>query len=252
MANTIQLKRKSTAGMSGVTLNRGEVLHNEADDILWIGEGSSPSNIEVGGRGYYVTKGTTQTVSGAKTFSSSSNSFTGNGSGLTTLNGSNISSGTVAAARLPDLDDITAPSGNVSLNSNKIVNLAAPSAGTDAVNKTYADSLIADPDLTGTPTAPTPSANDNSTNIATTAYVQTELSQLIDSAPVALDTLNELAAALGDDANFSTTINTALGNRLRIDVNNQGLSATEKTNAQTNMLGVTFANATIDGGTISG
>lgn len=252
MANTIQLKRKSTTGMSGVTLSRGEVLHNEADDILWIGEGSSPSNIEVGGRGYYVTKGTTQTVSGAKTFSSSSNSFTGNGSGLTTLNGSNISSGTVAAARLPDLDDITAPSGNVSLNSNKIVNLAAPSAGTDAVNKTYADSLIADPDLTGTPTAPTPSANDNSTNIATTAYVQTELSQLIDSAPVALDTLNELAAALGDDANFSTTINTALGNRLRIDVNNQGLSATEKTNAQTNMLGVTFANATIDGGTISG
>lgn len=252
MANTIQLKRKSTTGMSGVTLSRGEVLHNEADDILWIGEGSTPSNIEVGGRGYYVTKGTTQTVSGAKTFSSSSNSFTGNGSGLTTLNGSNISSGTVAAARLPDLDDITAPSGNVSLNSNKIVNLAAPTAGTDAVNKTYADSLIADPDLTGTPTAPTPSANDNSTNIATTAYVQTELSQLIDSAPAALDTLNELAAALGDDANFSTTINTALGNRLRIDVNNQGLSATEKTNAQTNMLGVTFANATIDGGTISG
>lgn len=252
MANTIQLKRKSTTGMSGVSLNRGEVLHNEADDILWIGEGSSPSNIEVGGRGYYVTKGTTQTVSGAKTFSSSSNSFTGNGSGLTTLNGSNISSGTVAAARLPDLDDITAPSGNVSLNSNKIVNLAAPTTGTDAVNKTYADALIADPDLTGTPTAPTPSANDNSTNIATTAYVQTELSQLIDSAPVALDTLNELAAALGDDANFSTTINTALGNRLRIDVNNQGLSATEKTNAQTNMLGVTFANATIDGGTISG
>ena len=153
---------------------------------------------------------------------------------------------------MPDLDDITAPSGNVSLNSNKIVNLAAPTTGTDAVNKTYADALIADPDLTGTPTAPTPSANDNSTNIATTAYVQTELSQLIDSAPVALDTLNELAAALGDDANFSTTINTALGNRLRIDVNNQGLSATEKTNAQTNMLGVTFANATIDGGTISG
>ena len=252
MANTIQLKRKSTAGMSGVTLNRGEVLHNENDDILWIGNGASTTNIEVGGRGYYVTKGTTQNVSGAKTFSSSSNSFTGNGSGLTTLNGSNISSGTVAAARLPDLDDITAPSGNVSLNSNKIVNLAAPTTGTDAVNKTYADALIADPDLTGTPTAPTPSANDNSTNIATTAYVQTELSQLIDSAPVALDTLNELAAALGDDANFSTTINTALGNRLRIDVNNQGLSATEKTNAQTNMLGVAFENATIDGGTISG
>lgn len=252
MANTIQLKRKSTTGMSGVTLNRGEVLHNENDDILWIGEGSSTANIEIGGRGFYVTKGTAQTVSGAKTLNNASNSFTGNGSGLTALNGSNISSGSIAAARLPDLDDITAPSGNVSLNSNKIVNLAAPTSGTDGVNKTYADGLIDDPDLTGTPTAPTPSANDNSTRIATTAYVQTELGELIDSAPAALDTLNELAAALGDDASFSSTINTALGNRLRIDVNNQGLSATQKTNSQTNMLGVTFANATIDGGTISG
>lgn len=252
MANTIQLKRKSTTGMSGVSLSRGEVLHNEADDILWIGEGSSPSNIEVGGRGYYVTKGTTQTVGGAKTFSSSSNSFTGNGSGLTTLNGSNISSGTVAAARLPDLDDITAPSGNVSINSNKIVNLAAPSAGTDAVNKTYADALIADPDLTGTPTAPTPSANDNSTNIATTAYVQAELTALIGGASAAYDTLGELATALTNNDSDIATITTALGNRLRIDVNSQGLSATQKTNAQTNMLGVTFANTTIDGGTISG
>ena len=251
MANTIQLKRKSTTNMSGVTLARGEVLHNENDDILWIGEGSSPANIEVGGRGYFATLGTTQTVTGAKTMNSSSNVFTGNGAALTALNGTQVTTGTVAAARLPDLDSITAPSGNVSINSNKIVNLAAPTAGTDAVNKTYADALIADPDLTGTPTAPTPSANDNSTNIATTAYVQTELTDLIDSAPAALDTLNELAAALGDDASFSSTINTSLGNRLRIDVSNQGLSSTQKTNSQTNMFGVTFANTTIDGGTLS-
>ena len=251
MANTIQLKRKSTTNMSGVTLARGEVLHNENDDILWIGEGSSPANIEVGGRGYFATLGTTQTVTGAKTLNSSSNVFTGNGAALTALNGTQVTTGTVAAARVPDLDSITAPSGNVSINSNKIVNLAAPTAGTDAVNKTYADALIADPDLTGTPTAPTPSANDNSTNIATTAYVQTELTDLIDSAPTALDTLNELAAALGDDASFSSTINTSLGNRLRIDVSNQGLSSTQKTNSQTNMFGVTFANTTIDGGTLS-
>ena len=81
--------------------------------------------------------------------------------------------------------------------------------------------------------------------------MQTELSDLIDSAPTALDTLNELAAALGDDASFSTTINTALGNRLRIDVSNQGLSSTQKTNSQTNMFGVAFADTTIDGGTLS-
>tara|TARA_Y100000593_G_scaffold84087_1_gene159074 strand:- start:481 stop:1233 length:753 start_codon:yes stop_codon:yes gene_type:complete len=250
MANTIQLKRKSTTNMSGVTLARGEVLHNESDDILWIGEGSSVSNIEIGGRGYFTTLGTTQTVTGAKTMNSASNVFTGNGAALTSLNGSNISSGTVAAARLPDLDDITAPSGNVSINSNKIVNLADPVDNTDAANKQYVASQITDASI-GAATASTPSSNDNSTRVATTAYVQTELGELINSAPVALDTLKELAEALGDDANFSTTINTALGNRLRIDVDNQGLSATEKTNAQTNMFGVAFADTTIDGGTLS-
>ena len=47
------------------------------------------------------------------------------------------------------------------------------------------------------------------------AYVDTQVAGVLDSAPAALDTLNELAAALGDDANFSTTTSTALGNRLR-------------------------------------
>ena len=49
------------------------------------------------------------------------------------------------------------------------------------------------------------------------AYVDTQVAGVVDSAPAALDTLNELAAALGDDANFSTTTSTALGNRLRVD-----------------------------------
>ena len=70
---------------------------------------------------------------------------------------------------------------------------------------------------------------------ATQSYVGTQVANLVDSAPSALDTLNELAAALGDDANFSTTTATSLGNRLRIDVDNQGLSSTQKTNALTNL-----------------
>lgn len=80
-------------------------------------------------------------------------------------------------------------------------------------------------------------AVDTST-IATQSYVGTAISNLVDSAPATLDTLNELAAALGDDANFSTTISTALGNRLRIDVNNQSLTSEQKTNVLTN-LGIT-------------
>jgi hypothetical protein len=71
--------------------------------------------------------------------------------------------------------------------------------------------------------------------VATESYVGTAISNLVDSSPAALDTLNELAAALGDDASFSTTMSTALGNRLRIDVNNQSLSSTELANARTNL-----------------
>lgn len=78
----------------------------------------------------------------------------------------------------------------------------------------------------------------DTTTIATQTYVTTAISNLVNAAPTALDTLNELAAALGNDANFSTTISTALGNRLRIDVDNQSLTATQKTNALTN-LGIT-------------
>ena len=58
---------------------------------------------------------------------------------------------------------------------------------------------------------------------------------MVDSAPGALDTLNELAAALGDDANFATTVNTALGNRVRTDTAAQGLNGTQQQTARTNI-----------------
>ncbi len=67
------------------------------------------------------------------------------------------------------------------------------------------------------------------------AYVDTEVAGLVDSAPAALNTLNELAASIGDDANFSSTITTALGNRLRVDTSSQGLSGTQQSNARTNL-----------------
>jgi len=63
-------------------------------------------------------------------------------------------------------------------------------------------------------TATTQSASDNSTKIATTAYADTAVANLVASAPAALDTLDELAAALGDDANFATTTATSLGEKL--------------------------------------
>jgi len=73
---------------------------------------------------------------------------------------------------------------------------------------------LASPTFTGTPAAPTASTGTNTTQIATTAFVQTEVTGLVDSAPSTLNTLNELAAALGDDANFSTTVTNSIATKL--------------------------------------
>ena len=68
--------------------------------------------------------------------------------------------------------------------------------------------------LTNGVTATTQSASDNSTKVATTAYADTAISNLVDSSPAALNTLNELAAAIGDDANFSATVNNNIAAKL--------------------------------------
>jgi hypothetical protein len=77
--------------------------------------------------------------------------------------------------------------------------------------------------------------NHASAGYATTTYVGTQIANLVASSPATLDTLNELAAALGNDAAFSTTVSTALGNRLRVDTASQGLSATLQGYGRTNL-----------------
>lgn len=83
---------------------------------------------------------------------------------------------------------------------------------------------LASPTLTGTPLAPTATAGTNTTQVATTAFVRTEVANLVAVAPAALDTLNELAAALGNDASFSTTVTTSLG--LKAPINNPTFTGT--------------------------
>ena len=75
---------------------------------------------------------------------------------------------------------------------------------------------LASPTFTGNPVAPTQSASNNSTRIATTAYTDAAIAALADSAPSTLNTLNELAAALGDDANFSTTVTNNIAAKLSL------------------------------------
>jgi predicted heme/steroid binding protein len=87
----------------------------------------------------------------------------------------------------------------------------------------------------------------NGAGYATTSYVTTQINNLVAGAPGLLDTLDELAAALGDDANFATTTATSLGNRLRVDTAAQGLTSTQQGNARTNLgLGTAALSATGD------
>lgn len=126
---------------------------------------------------------------------------------------------------------------------------------------------LASPAFTGNPTAPTQAQGNNTTRLATTAFVQTALSSLIGSAPGTLDTLQEIADALGEDPNFAATITASLATELSASANlsdladaaaarvnldlgtlaTQGADGVEITGGSVD--GVTITNSIIDGGT---
>ncbi|WP_394737892.1 tail fiber protein [Escherichia coli] len=92
-----------------------------------------------------------------------------------------------------------------------------PNYSTTINNALALKAPLASPVLTGVPTAPTAAQGTNNTQIATTAYVRAAISALVGSSPEALDTLNELAAALGNDPNFATTMTNALAGKQPLD-----------------------------------
>ena len=92
-----------------------------------------------------------------------------------------------------------------------------PNFSTTINNALALKAPLASPALTGVPTAPTAGQGTNNTQIATTAYVRAAISALVDSSPEALDTLNELAEALGNDPNFATTMTNALAGKQPLD-----------------------------------
>ncbi|EPJ7178786.1 tail fiber protein [Escherichia coli] len=100
-----------------------------------------------------------------------------------------------------------------------------PNFSTTINNALALKAPLASPALTGVPTAPTAAQGTNNTQIATTAYVRAAISALVGSSPEALDTLNELAAALGNDPNFATTMTNALAGKQPLDATLTALAA---------------------------
>lgn len=263
MANTIRIKR-STSTAAPATLANAELAYSENSDKLFIGIGTGGAGgtattvLAIGGPGAFMTLDTNQTIGGTKTFSNAVFGGTpSNASHLTTKayvdtqDATKLNSSAVSAFALTFLDDTTAGDVRTTLG----LGTAATSASTAFAAATHSHAIS---DITNLQ-----SSLDLKASIT---YVDTKVSDLVASAPAALNTLNELAVALGNDASFSTTITTALGNRLRVDVDNQGLSATQQGYGRTNLglgtiatqnansvtlTGGSLDNFTIDGGSFS-
>ncbi|MFJ5397742.1 MULTISPECIES: phage tail protein [unclassified Pectobacterium] len=131
-------------------------------------------------------------------------------------------------AALDTLQELANALGNDPNFSTTVLNAIAD-VKTDAASKLNAHTSILDahpqyapkasPALTGTPTAPTAASGSNDTQLATTAFVKSVVAALVNGSPAALDTLQELANALGNDPNFSTTVLNALAGKLAKDQN---------------------------------
>jgi hypothetical protein len=107
-------------------------------------------------------------------------------------------------------------SASTSVWSSWINLLSASNIGLGNVTNESKTTMFTNPALTGTPTAPTAASGTNTKQIATTEFVSTAISSLISSAPSTLDTLNELANALGDDPNFATSITNSIATKAPI------------------------------------
>ncbi len=121
-----------------------------------------------------------------------------------TINGSPVSlGGTVTITGLPSQTG----------NTGKYLTTDGSSASWATINLS-AYATISSPTFTGIPLAPTAASGNSTTQIATTAFVSTEISNLVNSAPSTLNTLNELATALGNDENFSTTVTNSISGKV--------------------------------------
>jgi hypothetical protein len=223
---TIVTKNSSTASAVPTTsdLVQGELAVNVTDKRIFT-ENASTEIVELGTNPSTVTTGTatvTGTLTANGTFASNNAVITGGSVNSTPIGATTASTvrGTTVTATTGFVGGLTGNvvgnltgnvTGNVTgnLTGNVTGNVTA-SSGTTTLNDLVVNGTA---DFTNTKLTniTTPTASSDAAN---KGYVDATVAAVIDSAPAALDTLNELAAALGDDANFSATVTTALATKL--------------------------------------
>lgn len=237
MAITFKIKRRNS-GAAGApsALKSGELAMNWVDEILYAGKGDDGSgnatSVEaIAGKGNFCDLTTNQTIGGTKIFSNS------------------------PLAPTPSAGDNSTKVATTAFVTNAVSGAGGDmfKAIYDANNNGKVDVAETAESVTSGATGATATAGDNSTKLATTAFVATAIANLIASAPGALDTLNELAAALGNDANFAATITSALAGKADLVLSNLSNTATARTNLGLGTMATQNANAVnITGGTIDG
>ena len=212
MAKLLKLRRGTTSQHSSFTGAEGEVTVDTDKETLVVHDGSTAG-------GHPIAAEDMANVSSADIAGRLSND--------------SIATTKIAAGALPT--DVTVASANIVDGTivNADVNASAAIAGTKISPDFGSQNIVTTGTITtGTingvlasgVTATTQTASDATTKVATTAFVGTAITNLIDSSPAALNTLNELAAALGDDANFSTTVTNSIATKLA--TNGDGSSVT--------------------------
>ena len=232
MAKLLKLRRGTTTQHGTFTGAEAEVTVDTDKDVLVVNDGSTAGGHPLAAEDMsnvsstsIVSRVDASALAGVKVqpnFGSQNVETTGTlASGNHTVTGNIVVSGTVDGADIAAMNtkltgiDTGAKDDQTAAEIRALVSSASDSnVFTDADHGKLDALTTSNGVILNGVTTTTQAQSDNSTKLATTAYVRTSVASLIDSAPAALDTLNELAASLGDDANFASSTATAIGSRL--------------------------------------
>ena len=232
-------------GISGQAITLGTIQNNDLAnssitiDGSAISLGGSVTTLQLGTTSSTALAGDTTTISGGQASSITTNSAkVGYTDALvkSKLDTEEVLSGSITSA---DIDDVAAFSQSGTYSGLRAQSTTAGDVGLGNVTNESKGTMFTSPTFTGTPVSTTPSSNDDSTKIATTAYVQQELTDLVGTAGSTLDTLGELSASLSDDSGSLASLVTTVGTKLAKSSNLSDLAdaGTARTNLGVDVAG---------------